>query len=84
MKTNDVVIVSGVRTAVGDFGGSLKNHTPSQLASAVVKEAVSRAGVAVESVGHCVIGNVIHTEARDMYISRVAALKAVCMNIRQR
>ncbi|NKB76650.1 MAG: acetyl-CoA C-acyltransferase [Gammaproteobacteria bacterium] len=75
MTNNEVVVVSGVRTAVGDFGGSLKNHTPSQLSAAVVREAVSRAGIDAESVGHCVIGNVIHTEARDMYISRVAALE---------
>jgi acetyl-CoA C-acetyltransferase len=71
---NEVVIVSGVRTAVGDFGGSLKNHSPSQLGAIVVAEAVKRAGIDAETVGHCVIGNVIHTEAHDMYISRVAAL----------
>ena len=71
---NEVVIVSGVRTAVGDFGGSLKNHSPGQLGAIVVAEAVKRAGIDAETVGHCVIGNVIHTEAHDMYISRVAAL----------
>jgi acetyl-CoA C-acetyltransferase len=74
MQKNDVVVASGVRTAVGDFGGSLKNHSPSQLAAMVVAEAVKRAGVEAESVGHCVIGNVIHTESNDMYISRVSAL----------
>ncbi|MBX2867985.1 MAG: beta-ketothiolase BktB [Acidiferrobacterales bacterium] len=72
--TNEVHVVSGVRTAVGDFGGSLKDQRPGDLGAAVVREAVSRAGVAPESIGHCVIGNVIHTEAQDMYISRVAAL----------
>ena len=71
---NEVVIVSGARTAVGDFGGSLKNHSPGQLGATVVAEAVKRAGIDAETVGHCVIGNVIHTEAQDMYISRVAAL----------
>ncbi len=71
---NEVVVVSGVRTAVGDFGGSLKNHTPGVLGGLVVREAVRRAGIAPESVGHCAIGNVIHTEPRDMYVSRVAAL----------
>ena len=75
MEKNEVVVISGVRTAVGDFGGSLKNHTPSQLGAAVVKEAVARAGVDAVDIGHCVMGNVIHTEARDMYISRVAALE---------
>ena len=74
MQINDVYLASGVRTAVGDYGGSLKGQRPGDLAAAVVREAVSRAGVAPESVGHCAIGNVIHTEAQDMYISRVAAL----------
>jgi acetyl-CoA C-acetyltransferase len=74
MQTNDVYLVSGVRTAVGDFGGSLKNERPGDLGAAVIREAVSRAGIPAESVGHCAIGNVIHTEAQDMYISRVAAL----------
>ena len=74
MGINDVFVISGVRTAVGDFGGSLKDQRPGDLAAAVVKEAVSRAGIEPESVGHCAIGNVIHTEAQDMYMSRVAAL----------
>jgi len=74
MKNKEVVVVSSVRTPVGDFGGSLKNHSPGDLAAAVVKEAVKRAGVSPDAVGHCVIGNVIHTEAEDMYISRVAAI----------
>ncbi|MYJ51677.1 MAG: acetyl-CoA C-acyltransferase [Gammaproteobacteria bacterium] len=72
---NEVVVVSGVRTAVGDFGGSLKNHAPGELGGLVVKEAVRRAGIDPETVGHCAIGNVIHTEPRDMYVSRVAALE---------
>jgi len=75
MQLNEVVVVSGVRTAVGDFGGSLKDHTPADLGSAVVAEAVRRSNVDPNTVGHCVIGNVIHTNARDMYISRVAALE---------
>ncbi|WP_423909746.1 beta-ketothiolase BktB [Candidatus Spongiihabitans sp.] len=74
MNKKEVVIVSGVRTAVGTFGGSLKNHTPAQLGAAVVAESVRRAGIDADAVGHCVIGNVIHTEAQDMYISRVVAL----------
>ncbi|MDE0094940.1 MAG: beta-ketothiolase BktB [Gammaproteobacteria bacterium] len=74
MQINDVYLTSGVRTAVGDYGGSLKDQRPGDLAAQVVREAVSRAGIAPETVGHCAIGNVIHTEAQDMYISRVAAL----------
>ncbi len=70
-----IVVVSGVRTAVGDFAGSLKDHSPADLGAAVIAEAVNRAGINSESVGHCVIGNVIHTNATDMYIARVAALQ---------
>ncbi len=74
MQKNEVVIVSGVRTAVGSFGGSLKNHTPARLGAAVVAEAVKRAGIDGQSVGHVAVGNVIHTEPHDVYISRVMAL----------
>src|SRR5574340_1284340 len=70
----EVVIVSGVRTAIGDYGGSLKDLAPSDLAARVVREAVARAKVDPQQVGQCVIGNVIHTEPKDMYISRVAAI----------
>jgi acetyl-CoA C-acetyltransferase len=70
----EVVVLSGVRTAIGDYGGTLKGHAPVDLAAACIKEAVSRAGVDASDVGHCVFGNVIHTEKRDMYLSRVAAI----------
>jgi acetyl-CoA C-acetyltransferase len=63
-----------VRTAIGDYGGSLKDIAPSDLAARVVKEAVSRAKIDPKDVGQCVIGNVIHTEPRDMYISRLACV----------
>ncbi len=72
--TREVVILSGVRTAIGDYGGSLKDIAPSDLAARVVKEAVARAKIDPASVGQCVIGNVIHTEAKDMYISRLACV----------
>ena len=71
-----VVIVEGVRTAIGDFGGSLRDVAPTALGATVAKEALSRAGVAPEDVGHTVFGNVIHTEPRDMYLARVAAMDA--------
>ncbi len=74
MQKNEVVIVSGVRTAVGSFGGSLKDHSPAELGAAVVSEAVKRAGINGQSVGHVTVGNVIHTEPQDAYIARVAAL----------
>ncbi len=70
----DVVILSGVRTAIGGFGGSLKSKTPCELGAAVVAEAVKRSGVESAAYGHSVFGNVIHTERRDMYLSRVAAV----------
>ncbi|MGH8727917.1 MAG: acetyl-CoA C-acyltransferase family protein [Burkholderiales bacterium] len=73
-EKREVVILSGVRTAIGDYGGSLKDFAPSDLAARVVKEAVKRANVDPQEVGHCVFGNVIHTEARDMYISRLACV----------
>jgi acetyl-CoA C-acetyltransferase len=73
-EAREVVILSGVRTAIGDYGGSLKDIPPTELAARVVREAVSRAKVDPKDVGQCVIGNVIHTEPKDMYISRVAGV----------
>jgi acetyl-CoA C-acetyltransferase len=72
--SREVVVVSGVRTAIGTYGGSLKDIAPSDLAARVVKEAVSRAKVDPKEIGHLYLGNVIHTEQKDMYISRVAAI----------
>ena len=70
----DVVVISGVRTPIGGYGGSLKGIPPTQLAAHCVREAVSRAGVEPGDVGHVVFGNVIHTDAYDHYLARVAAL----------
>ncbi len=72
--TTDVFVLSGVRTAIGKYGGGLAGVPPCDLASAVVAEAVRRAGVEPDGIGHCAFGNVIHTEARDMYLGRVAAV----------
>jgi acetyl-CoA C-acetyltransferase len=71
----DVVVVSGVRTAIGKYGGGLKDQPPSELAGMVVREAVRRAGIEPQEVGHVVFGNVIHTDPHDMYLARVAAIK---------
>src|ERR1043165_4106181 len=71
----EVVVLSGVRTAIGDYGGALKDMPPSELAATVIKEAVKRAKIDPKDVGQLVLGNVIHTEAKDMYISRVACIK---------
>ncbi|MBI4694775.1 MAG: acetyl-CoA C-acyltransferase family protein [Gammaproteobacteria bacterium] len=70
----EVVVLSGVRTAIGDYGGTLKDIPPSDLAAQCVREAVRRAGVEPQGIGHAVFGNIIHTEARDMYLARVAAV----------
>jgi acetyl-CoA C-acetyltransferase len=70
----EVVVVSGVRTAIGDFGGSLKDFTPTDLGARVVREALSRGSVSGEEVDHVVFGNVVHTEPKDMYLARVAAI----------
>ena len=72
----EVFVVSAVRTAIGTFGGSLKDTPLNELAALVVKEALARAAVAPEDVGHVVMGNVIPTEPMDAYLSRVAALSA--------
>jgi len=72
----EVVVVSGVRTAIGDFGGSLKDLSPTDLAARVVREALARAQVNGDEVGHVVFGHVINTEPKDMYLARVAAINA--------
>ncbi|EMB4115349.1 TPA: acetyl-CoA C-acyltransferase family protein [Pseudomonas aeruginosa] len=76
MSTPEVYIVSAVRTAIGSFGGVLKEVPLSQLATTAVSAALQRSGCAAERVGHVVMGNVIPTEARDAYLGRVAAMQA--------
>lgn len=74
-ETDHVVILSGVRTAIGTFAGSLKDTPPTTLGAMVTREALKRADMAPEKVGHVVFGNVIHTEPKDMYQARVAAME---------
>ena len=76
MSTREVVVVSGARTAIGDYGGSLKDFAPTKLGAIAIREAVARAKIDPASVGHVVMGSVIHGEAKDMYLSRVAAIEA--------
>ena len=73
---NNVYIMSANRSAIGGFGGTLKNHCPVDLGTLVAKDAIARSGYEANEVEHAVFGNVIHTEPRDMYVSRVIALQA--------
>ena len=70
----EVFVLSAVRTPIGKYGGGLASVPPCDLAARVVREAVSRSGVEPGRVGHAVFGHVIHTEVRDMYLARVAAV----------
>ena len=76
MADNDIVILSGVRTAIGGFGGSLAGVPPIELATTVAKEAMERAGITPDMIGNVAFGHVINTEPRDMYLGRVAMLNA--------
>ena len=77
--TREVVVVSAVRTAIGTFGGSLKDVPPTVLGATVVRESLARANVAGQDVGHVVFGHVVNTEPKDMYLSRVAAINGGCV-----
>ena len=70
----EIVVLSAVRTAIGTYAGSLAGTPPTDLAATCVRASVERAGIEPGDVGHVVFGNVIHTEPRDMYLSRVAAV----------
>jgi len=72
----EVVIVSGVRAPIGSFGGTLKDFSSSTLGARVVREAISRSKLDPAQIGQLVCGNVIHGEARDMYVSRAIAIDA--------
>ena len=74
--TSGVMVVAGTRTAIGDYGSAFRDIAPTKLGSIAIREVLSRAKVDPASVGHVVMGSVIHGEARDMYLSRVAALDA--------
>ncbi len=76
MNPSDIYVISAVRSAIGSFGGSLKDVPPTQLATDICRAAIERSGLAPEHFGHAVLGHVIPTEARDAYISRTAAMNA--------
>ena len=76
MTARDIYIVGAARTAIGTFGGALKDVPLTQLATTAVREALKRSGAEAASVGHVVMGNVIPTEPRDAYLARVAAIES--------
>lgn len=76
MTNREVVILSSVRTLIGKFGGALKDVAPTELTANAVRESVKRSGLSTPEIGAVVFGNVIHTDGKDMYFSRVAALRA--------
>ncbi len=83
----DVYVVSAMRSAIGGFGGSLKDVPPHELGTTVIKAAIDKAGISGDDVGHVVIGHVVNTEPRDQYLSRLASVNAgvskdsVAMNV---
>jgi acetyl-CoA C-acetyltransferase len=72
----EVVVVGAARTAIAKYGGSLKDKSPTEMGAIVIREAMKRAGIEPKDVEHVAMGNVIHTDTRDMYVSRVAAVNA--------
>ncbi|MEZ7827879.1 MAG: acetyl-CoA C-acyltransferase family protein [Brachymonas denitrificans] len=76
--SREVVVVSAVRTAIGTYGGSLKDVPPTELAALVVRESLARGSVEGKDVGHVVFGHVVNTEPKDMYLSRVATVNGGC------
>ena len=74
----DIVVVGFARTAIGSFGGALKDVPNAQLATTAVRAALQRSGADPAAVGHVVMGTVIPTEPRDAYLGRIAALDAGC------
>ena len=76
--SREVVVVSAVRTAIGGYGGSLKDVPTTELAALVVRESLARGNVEGKDVGHVVFGHVVNTEPKDMYLSRVATVNGGC------
>ena len=76
MHTPEIFILGARRTAIGTFGGALKDVPLAELASTAVKAALHSSQVDPERIGHVVMGNVIPTEPQDAYLARVAAINA--------
>lgn len=78
-----VYIISGVRTAIGDFGGALKDIPPAKLGSLVIAEAVKRGGLSPDAVQHVVMGNVIPSEPKTLIWHAWRRSTRVCRSRRQ-
>ncbi len=74
IKLQDIVILAGARTAIGDFGGSLSAYTPAELGTFAGRAAIERAGVDAAEIDHSVFGHIITTSPQDVYLSRHIAL----------
>lgn len=75
MANREVVVLSAIRTAVGEFGGALKDQEPGELGALVVRESIKRAGVDPDQVSFVAVGSVIPTDHRSPYVGRVASVK---------
>ena len=75
-QTQEVYVVGAARTAIGTFGGTLKDVPLADLATIAIKAAIERSGVGADKVGHVAMGTVIPTEPRDAYLGRVASVNA--------
>ncbi|MFA7269370.1 MAG: acetyl-CoA C-acyltransferase family protein [Sterolibacterium sp.] len=76
MTTREILVVGAARTAIGTYGGTLKDIPLAELATTVVQTAIERSGIQPDRVGHVVMGNVIPTEPQDAYLGRLAAIDA--------
>jgi acetyl-CoA C-acetyltransferase len=76
MNNREIFVLAAARTPIGSFGGSLKDLPLAELATTAVSGALKRSGLSATDIGHVVMGNVIPTEPRDAYLSRVAAMEA--------
>lgn len=76
MMSRDVVVLSAARSAIGSYGGSLSGMEPSELAGAVMQEAVARSGADPAKINYVTVGNTMPTDSRYAYVARVAAIQA--------
>ena len=73
---SEVFILSATRSAIGSFGGALKQMPPVELGAEIARSAIAQSGLDAGDIGHAAIGHVIHTEPRDMYSPRVISMNA--------